>query len=107
MGVPIESVRLSGGGARSAFWRQIMADVLSKPVVSLESQEGSAYGAAILALVGTGAYGTVEEACRTVIREDDRVLPGPTESRAYAGLHKTFQALYPALKPLYGRFSDA
>ena len=80
-----------------------MADVLSKPVVTLESQEGSAYGAAILALVGTGAYGTVEEACRTVIREVDRVLPQAGELDAYASLHKIFQALYPALKQFYGR----
>jgi xylulokinase len=103
MGVPVESVRLSGGGAKSSLWRQIMADVLSKPVVTLESQEGSAYGAAILALVGTGAYGTVEEACRTVIHEVDRVSPRAEQTQSYAELHRVFQALYPALKPLYGR----
>jgi xylulokinase len=103
MGVPVEAVRLSGGGARSFFWRQMMADVLGKPVATLETQEGSAYGAAILALVGTGAYGTVEEACRVVIREKGRVMPRPAEMRAYADSHKVFQALYPALKPLYGR----
>jgi xylulokinase len=103
MGVPIESVRLSGGGSKSTFWRQIIADVLSKPVVTLESQEGSAYGAAILALVGTGAYGTVEEACRTVIREVGRVSPRREETHSYGELHRIFQALYPALKPFYGR----
>ena len=103
MGVPIESVRLSGGGARSAFWRQMMADVLAKPIATLETQEGSAYGAAILALVGTGAYGTVEEACRTVIRETSRVQPRAKEVAEYAELHRVFQAMYPALKPLFGR----
>jgi xylulokinase len=103
MGVPVESVRLSGGGAKSVFWRQLMADILGKPVATLASQEGSAYGAAILALVGTGAYGNVEEACRNVIREVERVRPRSTETSAYADLHKVFQALYPALKPLYGR----
>ncbi len=55
MGVPVESVRVSGGGARSAFWRQMLADIFAKPVVTLESQEGSAYGAALLSLVGTGS----------------------------------------------------
>jgi xylulokinase len=103
MGVPVESVRLSGGGARSLFWRQMMADVLAKPVVTLASQEGSAYGAAVLALVGTGAYGTVEEACRAVIRETDRVEPRAGYGRTYVERHSVFQALYPALKPLYGR----
>lgn len=58
MGVKVESVRVSGGGARSAFWRQLPADVFSKKVATLEMQEGSAYGAALLAMVGTGAIGS-------------------------------------------------
>jgi xylulokinase len=103
MGVPVESVRLSGGGARSEFWRQMMADVLAKPVVTLATQEGSAYGAAILALVGTGAYGTVEEACRVVIHETARVQPRANQAAEYAEFHRVFQAIYPALKPLFGR----
>ena len=103
MGVLVNSVRLSGGGARSVLWRQMMADILGKPVVTLASQEGSAYGAAVLALVGTGAYGTVEEACRAVIREVDRVEPRGEETRAYADLHRTFQDIYPALKSTYAR----
>src|SRR5436190_1476492 len=69
MGVPVRSARLSGGGARSAFWRQMLADVFGKPVVTLETQEGSAYGAAILALVGTGVFDSVTEACHAVVRE--------------------------------------
>jgi xylulokinase len=103
MGAVVESVRLSGGGARSDFWRQLMADMLAKPVVTLESQEGSAYGAAVLALVGTGAYGTVEEACRAVVREAGRVEPRASETRAYAESHRVFQEMYPALKPIYAR----
>src|SRR5271157_3037359 len=54
LGVPVNSVRASGGGARSAFWRQLLAGILNKRVVTLETQEGSAYGAALLALAGTG-----------------------------------------------------
>ncbi len=56
LGVAADRVRVSGGGARSGFWRQMLADVFAKPVVSLETEEGSAYGAALLALVGTGEY---------------------------------------------------
>ncbi len=56
LGAPVKSVQASGGGARSPFWRQILADVFRKPVVSLASQEGSAQGAALLAMVGTGAF---------------------------------------------------
>ncbi len=102
MGVPVESVRISGGGATSAFWKQILADVFAKRVTTLESQEGSAYGAALLAMVGTGAFASVEEACRATIREVESVEPRPVESARYQNLHKVFQAVYPALKPIYG-----
>jgi xylulokinase len=103
MGVPVESVRLSGGGARSLFWRQLMADILSKRVVTLDSQEGSAYGAALLAVTGTGVYGTVEECCRVAIHEAAEVRPHAARAEAYAKLHSVYQAIYPALKPVYGQ----
>jgi xylulokinase len=79
-----------------------MADVLNKKITTLESQEGSAYGAALLALVGTGAYGSVEECCAVAIREVDHVLPDTANASRYAKHHKIFQAIYPALKPIYG-----
>ena len=69
-------MRASGGGAKSAFWRGLLADILNKRVVTLETQEGSAYGAALLALAGTGEYGSVPEVCRAAIRETDSVSPG-------------------------------
>src|SRR5439155_9198780 len=56
LGVPVSSVRISGGGARSPFWRRLLANILGRPIVTLETQEGSAYGAALLALVGTGEF---------------------------------------------------
>jgi len=103
MGVPVTSVRISGGGARSAFWKQILADVFAKRVTTLESQEGSAYGAALLAMVGTGAFASVEEACRATIREVESIEPRPVESARYQKLHRVFQAIYPALKTVYGQ----
>jgi len=102
MGVPLSSVRVSGGGAKSAFWRQMLADVFNKRVVSLESQEGSAHGAALLALVGTGQYRTVQECCRAAIREVASVSPRPHEAAVYAKGHKIYQSLYPDLKPFFG-----
>ncbi len=101
MGVSVESVRASGGGARSAFWRQLLADIFGKRVVTLASQEGSAYGAALLALVGTGVYASVPEACRAVIREVESVLPRPHESQLYRRGHEVYRTLYPTLKPVY------
>jgi len=102
MGVPVNSVRLSGGGAKSVFWRQLFADVFSKRVVTLASQEGSAYGAALLAQVGTGAYASVPEVCRAVIREVETCAPRPHESQLYRRGHEVYRSLYPSLKPLYG-----
>jgi xylulokinase len=98
LGIAIRSVRASGGGANSPFWRQILADVFDKPVVTLASQEGSAYGAALLAMVGTGEYGSVPEVCGAVIREQETVRPRAAETAVYAQGHKTYQALYPALR---------
>ena len=101
IGVPVDSVRASGGGAHSPFWRQMLADVFGKRVVTLQTQEGSAYGAALLALVGTGVYASVPEVCKAVIQEVDSVSPQPGEARVYAQGHKVYQSLYPALKPFY------
>jgi xylulokinase len=102
LGVPVDSVRLSGGGARSAFWRQLFADVFAKRIVTLTSQEGSAYGAAILAQVGTGAYASVPEACKSMIREAESVMPRAQESSLYRRGHDVYRALYPTLRPIYG-----
>jgi xylulokinase len=98
LGVAVSSVRASGGGARSPFWRQILADVFGERVASLESQEGSAYGAALLAAVGTGEYSSVPEICRAVIRERESLTPRPHESELYKNWHEIYRALYPAIR---------
>ncbi len=103
MNVSVKRIRLSGGGAKSALWRQMFADVFGRPVATLETQEGSAYGAALLALVGTGAYGSAEEVCRAAICEVETVTPRSAEARRYADTHKVYKALYPALRPVYGQ----
>jgi xylulokinase len=101
LGVPISSVRVSGGGARSPFWRRLLANILGKPVVTLETQEGSAYGAALLALVGTGEFASVPEVCRAAIREVETVAPEAGAVREYAARHAIYQSLYPALRAFY------
>jgi xylulokinase len=97
MGVNVQSVRVSGGGARSAFWLQMLADVFGKRVAVLESEEGSAYGAALLALAATGEYASVIEVCKAAVREVGFVEPRPEETAIYASGHRIYQALYPAL----------
>jgi xylulokinase len=100
MGTRVEFVRLSGGGARSVLWRQIFADVFGKRVATLETEEGSAYGAALLSMVGTGRYPSIIELCRATIRETASFEPRPGEAAIYDRSHKIYQALYPALKVL-------
>jgi len=101
MGLQVDSIRSSGGGARSPIWRQILADAFGKKVATLETQEGSAYGAAILAAVGAGAYASVPEACGAVIREVDSIAPRPHESQLYRRSHEVYRSLYPTLRPIY------
>lgn len=103
MGVPVDQVRCSGGGARSRLWRQIMADVIDAPMITINVDEGPAYGAAILAAVAAGLYSTVEEACDAIIREVDRVEPDPETRPVYRGWFEAYQALYRALAPEYRR----
>jgi xylulokinase len=105
LGVEPFSVRASGGGSRSAFWRQLLADVFGKPVARLAAQEGSAHGAALLALVGTGEYSSVPEICKAALRETDTLTPRPVEAEFYAKSHRIYASLYPALQPYYQAIS--
>jgi xylulokinase len=98
LGVKVSDVRASGGGAKSAFWRCLLAGILNKRVVTLETQEGSAYGAALLAL--SGEYGSVPEVCSVAIKETDSVTPKADEAAFYAKAHRIYQSIYPALKPI-------
>ncbi len=91
-------VRLSGGGAKSEFWHQLFADIFDTPVAILESQEGSAYGAALLALIGTGEYASARELCARAIKEVD-VKQSESEAAAfYRKSYAVYTSLYPALR---------
>ncbi len=100
LGVTVARVRLSGGGAKSDLWRQVLCDVFARPAATLETQEGSAFGAALLAMAGTGAFPSVAEACAAAVREVDVAEPGPAAA-VYAQGHRTYRALYPALKQAF------
>lgn len=102
LGVDPVAVRVSGGGAKSPVWRQMLADIFQRRVVVLESQEGSAQGAGLLAMVGSGHFATVEEACRAAVREVDGVVARPREAAAYDRAYEVYRSLYPALKPFFG-----
>lgn len=106
MGVPApESVRIAGGGARSSLWRQIHADVLGVPVTTLQASEGPAYGAALLAGVGTGLWSSVPEACRACVRPE--AVTEPRESGRYEEAYRLYRQTYQALRPLFPHLGAA
>jgi len=94
-------VRLSGGGARSPFWHQLFANIFAEPVATLETQEGSAYGAALLATVGTGEYSSAAEVCASAVKEVETKEPQQQEVEFYRKRYQVFRSLYPALKPAF------
>ncbi|MBC7810397.1 MAG: xylulokinase [Burkholderiales bacterium] len=103
-GLPAQiEVRVSGGGAKSPLWKQIIADVLNAPLVSTNSTEGAGYGAALLAAVAAGMYPDVPTACAQAIITSDLVTPGD-ERAAYDKPYTLYRDLYPALKGTFRQF---
>lgn len=99
---PPGEVRISGGGAKSTLWRQIIADILDTDLVKVEVTEGAAMGAAVLAGVGTGFWESVESACNAVVSPQDLTRPGP-DAEQYSDDYDGFTALYGHLKPFFAR----
>lgn len=97
-GAEISSIRLGGGGAKSKLWRQIQADVYGKTVEIIEADEGAAFGAAILAGVGAGAWKSVDEACEKTIRVKETVEPDAESVEKLNENYKIYRSLYSALK---------
>ncbi len=97
----IEQVRISGGGARSSLWRQILADIFNCELVTVNTTEGAALGAALLAAVGTGFYPDVEHACEKTIQITGITRPDPETAERYARSYPLYTALYPALRPTF------
>ncbi len=96
----IDQVRISGGGGKSPLWRQILADVFNAEIVTVNTAEGAAYGAALLAATGAGAFNSVEEACDSLIQITGRTTPGP-DVAAYETMYPLYRNLYPALKSTF------
>ena len=102
----IDEVRVSGGGAKSNLWRQILADVLESELVTVNTTEGAAYGAALLAGVAAGVWPNVDRACAQTIRVSDRVTPNETNTARYAEMYRQYQSLYPALRTVSHSLSE-
>ena len=95
-------IRASGGGTASPVWVQILADVLGAEIATVDTTEGAAYGAALLAAVGAGWYPTVDAITDAAVHATPVATPGP-DAEAYAERHAAYRALYPALSPLFPR----
>lgn len=98
MGVNVDHMAACGGGGRSPFWRQMLADVYGCPVKTIASAEGPALGAAILAGVGAGVYASVPEGCAVAVRTGGTQQPVPENSGAYEPFYQLYRGLYPALR---------
>ncbi|HYG82784.1 MAG TPA: FGGY-family carbohydrate kinase, partial [Pyrinomonadaceae bacterium] len=98
MDVPVENIRLGGGGARSPLWRQVQADVYGRAVEILAAEEGAAYGAALLAGVGAKIWPTVDEACASAVRVAERVEADESCVAVMNKSYAAYRALYPALR---------
>jgi xylulokinase len=103
----VREVRVAGGGAKSPLWRKICASMLGVELVTVNSTEGAAFGAALLAAVGQGAFPSVPAACAATISITGRTPPEPSWSAVYAQQHAVYRGLYPALKQTFERLSPS
>lgn len=101
MNVPVRSIRLGGGGARSALWRKIQADVYGREVEIVEAEEGAAYGAALLAGVGAGIWPSVDAACGAAVRVAQLVAPDPAAVTAMNQSYSAFRRVYGATRAIF------
>ena len=100
-GAQILRTKLCGGGAKSSLWRKIIANVMNLPVDIPQTEQGPAYGAAILAMVGSGEYETVQKAVNTIVHVKETVLPDKNIAKLYEEKYQHFVKLYPALKNIF------
>lgn len=101
LGIPITRTKICGGGAKSPLWCKMIANILNLKVDKIESEEGPALGAAMLAAVGCGVYGSVEEIAEKMVKVVDTIEPDPVIAAKYDEKYAQFKQIYPALKPVF------
>lgn len=105
LGVQVSRTKICGGGAKSPLWKKIIANVMNLKVDIIESEEGPGYGGAILAAVGCGEYGSVEEAAEKLVKVIDTVEPDEELTAKYEERYQKFRKIYPALKETFQELS--
>lgn len=106
MGLPVRQVRATGGGAKSKLWRQIQADIYNAPLAITSAEEGAAFGAALLAGVGAGAFASVPAACRALIRPSEITRPAKKAAQLYARHQEVYDKLYGSLKQRFAEMAQ-
>lgn len=96
--VPVKEIRVSGGGVKSTLWKQILADIFGQKACTINAEQGPAYGVALLAAVGDGAYKNIEEACKATIHVVEKVSPQKASQKKYNAAFPVYQQLYTSLK---------
>jgi xylulokinase len=106
LGLGPRQIRVTGGGARGALWRQLQADIYGMPVYQTAVDEGPAYGAALLAGVASGLFKSVEEACSVIRMRDEVTEPDARRTQRYQGYYDVYKDLYPATATTMRRLSE-
>ena len=105
-GITIDQIRLTGGGAKSKFWKKLQANIYNSEVVTVSNSEGPAFGAAIMAGVGSLVYESIETATEQIIKIKERIEPDKKSAAEYKSLYSEFTELYPALKNNFYQISE-
>ncbi|MDR2044676.1 MAG: xylulokinase [Clostridium sp.] len=106
LGIRLERTKICGGGARSPLWKKLVANILNLKVDVMESEEGPALGAAMLAAVACGAYPDVETVAAKVVKVVETIEPDPVLVEKYERRYGQFRKIYPACKPLFGLLKE-
>ena len=106
MGIPVRQIRAGGGGAKSALWRQLQADIFGKKVHTINAEQGPAYGVALLAAVGAGAFKNIQQACAATIHTVTETAPNRKAQQYYDRAFPVYQQLYTSLKDDFRKISE-
>ncbi|WP_417730429.1 xylulokinase [Rosistilla oblonga] len=106
LNVPVDQIRVSGGGSKNPLWKQMQADIFGQNVVTLNAEQGPAYGVALLAAVGDGAYDSIGEACKATIQVKEQTKVDRKAASAMDALFPIYQDLYVALKDSFQKIAS-
>lgn len=103
-GLQISATRICGGGAKSDIWKKVIANIFGVPVYTLNVEEGPAYGAVILAMVGSKEYMSIDKAVESLVTTNNAIIPNESLIKKYETRYRYFQKLYPSLRDVFKQY---